>query len=266
MMSYLDHIQRLYVIDNSVVPDQQLIDQLILINKIEYVSNHGNKGIAQALNQGCNLALSDGFTWILTMDQDSSFHADHTSEFISLVDTFDKTRIDKIGIFSPNHITNNQIISSLIQPEYMPVKVAMTSGNILNLNAFSSTGDFKEELFIDYVDHEYCLRLRKNGYEILQCNKVHLQHNLGNSKHYRLLKITATHHNFIRRYYITRNRLHVIWLYKYFDTAYCGKEFFLLFTDVVKILIVEKGKLSKFRSVIRGIRDFIIDRYGPYQY
>jgi len=263
VMSYLDQIQKLYIIDNSTACNQELINQLILVDKVEYISNYGNKGIAYALNQSCLRAIHDGFTWILTMDQDSSFDPSNFSRFLTHLKSKENL-IEKVGIFSPYHVINDNVDNNNV--DYEKVKVAMTSGNILNLRAFSIVGNFKEKLFIDYVDHEYCLRLRKFGYEVIQCNKVHLRHHLGNSQRYTILRMTATHHNYIRRYYITRNRLYVIWRYKSFDTFYCVKEFFLLMTDMVKIGLVERDKLKKIRSVIYGVKDFLIGRYGEYHY
>ena len=37
---------------------------------------------------------------------------------------------------------------------------------------------------MDYVDHEFCLRLQKIGYKIIQDDSILLKHNCGNiSKH-----------------------------------------------------------------------------------
>jgi GT2 family glycosyltransferase len=43
----------------------------------------------------------------------------------------------------------------------------MSSGNLLNLAAFKQVGAYNESFFIDYVDHEYCLRLKKKRFSIL---------------------------------------------------------------------------------------------------
>ncbi len=39
-----------------------------------------------------------------------------------------------------------------------------------------------EDLFIDSVDTEYCLRLKKNGYRVVRLNEAILYHPLGDSK------------------------------------------------------------------------------------
>jgi len=52
----------------------------------------------------------------------------------------------------------------------------MTSGNLLNLHAVKQIGGFSEDLFIDRVDQEYCLRLRMNNFRVIQVNFVVFDH------------------------------------------------------------------------------------------
>lgn len=47
------------------------------------------------------------------------------------------------------------------------------------------------DLFIDSVNHEYCLRLQKNGYKVIQLNTAIFEHNLGNRTEHFLNKGVA---------------------------------------------------------------------------
>ena len=99
----------------------------------------------------------------------------------------------------------------------------MTSGNLVNLDAFRQVGPFMDELFIDSVDHEYCIRLQINGYKVIQLNGVLLEHTLGERrKHLFIYPLNffkknksivsykiVNNHNYIRKYYMVRNRLYV---------------------------------------------------------
>jgi GT2 family glycosyltransferase len=60
--------------------------------------------------------------------------------------------------------------------------VVITSGNLLKVSAFERIGGFREDLFIDSVDFDFCLRLKKSGYRIMRCNQAILYHSLGERK------------------------------------------------------------------------------------
>ena len=82
--------------------------------------------------------------------------------------------------------------------------VVMTSGNIINLDIYKCVEGFKEWMFIDCVDFEYGLNIRKHGYTIKQINTVFLDHELGNYeiKYFLNKKIFCDNHSALRRYYI----------------------------------------------------------------
>ena len=81
ILSYLDLLDKLYVVDNSVNQDNQYL--LPSSNKIVYINNKDNLGIAKALNIAFERAIKDGYTWVLTMDQDSKFLDDNFEKLIS---------------------------------------------------------------------------------------------------------------------------------------------------------------------------------------
>ncbi len=95
-----------------------------------------------------------------------------------------------------------------------------------------------------------------------------LLHRLGNIKSIQILggKIRYTNHNYVRRYYITRNRLYVIWHYFFSYPLWCMKEIRGIFLDGIKIILFEKDKLKKVRSILMGVFDFARGRYGKVKF
>ncbi|HHT61698.1 MAG TPA: glycosyltransferase, partial [Bacteroidales bacterium] len=90
--TYLENISHLFIVDNSTTDNSALINTLPN-NKITYLPNLENLGIATALNIGCEAALNANAKWILTMDQDSKFDRFSLSDFITEANqcpTFDK--------------------------------------------------------------------------------------------------------------------------------------------------------------------------------
>ena len=259
--SYLDSLEKLYVVDNSLEDNSKFYED----KKIEYISNGKNVGIAAALNMGAKRAIQDKFEWLLTMDQDSAFDKNGIElmlEFLERVRT-DKfvqniisTKYDRIGLISPLHMT---IMNPNDQSKGIdsPLNV-MTSGNIINLAAYKKIGGFKEWFFIDGVDFDYCLNLRKHKYEIFRLNYIRLQHSLGNGiyKKFFFKEMYSLNHSSTRRYYIVRNRHYLYDLYKNDFPDYCKLELSRTRREALKILLCEDKKIEKLKAMYRGYRDY----------
>ncbi len=171
--SYIHQIEKLFIVDNSELPNYTLVNLLKKIPSVIYISNAKNEGIAKALNQGANAAIEQGFDYLLTMDDDTSVPDNMVNEMVSFVE---RHKGIPIGILAP------QSVPELVNDNYKSVFITITSGNLVNLKAFLDCGPFLDELFIDWVDHEYCMRLKRKGYEIIELSYLHIQHRLGNQK------------------------------------------------------------------------------------
>ena len=88
-----------------------------------------NVGVATALNIGAEEAIKDGFKYLLTMDQDTSFN-EGTLE--ALKEDLMNIDMSKIAILTPWHATKLEI-DKPIKKYDLPDDV-MTSANILNLD------------------------------------------------------------------------------------------------------------------------------------
>lgn len=260
IVSYLNNVDKLYVIDNSTHKNDKLLPN---ISKIKYIFNNKNVGIATALNMGAKEGIKDGYDFLLTMDQDSRFSSKNLDNMIFWLF---KNMEDDIGLISPRHIINVEQQKPKEDIEY-PLTV-MTSGNIVNLKAYEKIGGYKDFLFIDSVDFEYCLNLIDHNYKVIQLNKIELKHELGNIKTEKFLwrNITHSNHNHIRRYYITRNSLYVGKKYKDKYPEFYKRVKREIGRDIIKIILLEKDKYKKLKNMIRGYIDFKKDIKGEYKY
>ena len=260
--SYIDYIDKLYVVDNTEKKDN---GELFNFNKkIEYISNNKNLGIATALNIAANRAISDKFDWFLTMDQDSFFEKNSLKRMIDFILNYEKNdlisylfgiKYEKIGIFAPFYKLNENM-NSMLGFDF-PLMV-MTSGNLINLKIYKKIGGFKDWLFIDCVDFDYCLNLKSNGYEILQNNSCILNHNLGMTKTYRFLfkSHTSSNHSPIRKYFLVRNRHYIYDMYHNIYPQYCNLELSRTKKEAAKIILFEKHKIKKIFYMIKGYIDY----------
>ena len=254
--TYINYVEKIYIIDNSMKNNMKLSSSLNN-DKIEYVYNNKNLGIAKALNLACEKAINDGFEWILTMDQDSSFDSDGIKKYF---ETFDNMEKENIGIFSPRHILKNDTKEFDESSDFLEVDHVMTSGNLLNLKIWEEIGRFDENLFIDEVDSEICFRIIENGYKVIQLNKIRMFHELGNleKKNFFTRKISVLNHNHIRKYYIMRNKFYMLKKYKKYRLRYI----YYILNDFFKVIFYEKDKLRKLKYMFKGITDFMKNKMG----
>ena len=140
----------------------------------------------------------------------------------------------------------------------------MTSGNLLNLHILEKIGFFLEDLFIDSVDTEYCLRLYEHGYRIKRNHAVLLNHNLGEQKVYTLLwkKYTSSNHNAIRRYYMMRNRLYIWDKYSRILPSFIARDKKEALKEALKIILFEDKKISKVLYILKGCFDYKRKKFG----
>lgn len=213
------------------------------------ISNEENTGIAHALNQICQQALRLGYEWVVTLDQDSVMPPGILDEYARYTSQTD------VGIICPAIEDRNTGL------EYSPVSEGteyiaqcITSGNLVRLEAWQRVGGFTEELFIDGVDFDFCIRLRDAGYKILRTHNVRLTQEVGHARRIPLPfhhQMTLLHHSPTRLYYIARNYLYIGRRYQQRAhwTAEVAKRMFI-------VLCFERDKWQKLRHMLLGIRDY----------
>lgn len=255
--SILEQTSEVVVIDNASNSDsQKTLSNLFKDKKIKLILNNHNHGIAHALNQGVKYAILCEYQWILTFDQDSLAPPNYLNTLLSTYYSIENR--DSVAIVAPVYVTDVRTISfsntlSKSSETYNEVETTMTSGNLIDTKIFSVVGWFNEDFFIDFVDHEYCLRLRDLRFRIIESSQALLQHSLGSSStHYFFgLSIVTTNHNSIRRYYKYRNMISLLKTYPFNRLSLLIVR--ALLSEPTKILIFEQQKYPKIRSIIKGI-------------
>lgn len=261
--NYLDELDELLLVDNSSTEFSDVHKYYSDNNKVKYIPLKKNMGISHALNLGIEFASEKKANWLLTMDQDSTFNTGDLSRLVNIA-TEDIKNKPQGFIYSPRHdvpyIADESNISQVL--------TVMTSGNILNMSLIEEVGFFEEKLFIDSVDHEYCFRANKMGFGVYRVNEIMLEHGLGDITMRKLFgkDIHITNHNYIRRYYITRNILYVRKLYSKSFLRFMKFAIFYMLESIVKVGFFENDKKKKFKSMLLGLKDFIRNSYGPKEF
>lgn len=227
---------------------------------VHVVFNNENLGIASALNEGVMWAKERGYQWVLAMDQD-------TTPLDTLVEGLvavykDCSFRERIGMIGSNYIDPNTG-GICKQPGLLWKKESfvITSGSIMPVQAFEEIGPYRDDFFIDQVDHEYCLRLQRCGYEVLFSFHIGMSHPVGKIGVHRLLwkQYKTTNHKAFRRYYRMRNKTVVKREYssKLRDSVwrYARK-------DAFRILLFEDHKFLKIGAIVLGIMDGLRGKMG----
>lgn len=258
--TYIDDIDRLYVIDNTEGNDNK--KRLPRNKKIEYIFNNENLGVSTALNIGAKKAIEEEYKYLLTMDQDTTFKPGVMDKLKEVIITHD---MSNIAIVTPWH--NTKLIDEKPKEKFDDPHDVMTSGNILNLDIYQKIGGFKDWLFIDGIDIEYCMNIHKNGYKILRVNSVEIDHNLGDLFYKKLGNrlFLCTNHSPIRRYYIIRNYHYIKDMYLDYDPEYCYR-LCSQRHNIIGTMLFEKNKYKKLKKYIQGLRDYKKGVKGKYPY
>jgi len=249
------------IVDNGSDSESIKILKEIELTNTAILYNNDNHGVAFALNQGVRYAIEHHFRWVLTMDQDSIADKDMVKY---LMECAQGNRNDNAVSFSPAILLDTNNInakhSNTIEDRY----TVITSGNLLNVGVFENIGMFEEKLFIDSVDFEFCLRLKKHGYRIIRCNKAILLHSLGDNNCINVcnIKHALTVHSPFRKYYIMRNHIFITLNYLCDFPAYCIWKQVAIIRLLLQIIFLEKNKIASLHYVVKGLCDGICNKYG----
>jgi rhamnosyltransferase len=258
--SYRDQVAAVFAVDNTEQSDDEFVAALEALPGLHYLANGANLGIATALNIGSRAARDAGFAWVLTMDQDSTGTPGMVATLLHCA-MADPT----IALVSPVHqqVGGNPREA---EPGCRDVLTAMTSGNAVSLAALERVGWFMDELFIDEVDSELCLRLLRNGLRVVQAGAAELIHRVGSVKRHRFpLPSYTSNHSASRRYYIARNRAFVSRMYAHDYPQYRRAVVSATIKDVIKIVLYEHGKAQKLHMMWHGWRDCRAGRLGAFR-
>jgi rhamnosyltransferase len=216
-----------------------------------------NVGIAAALNEGVRAAREAGYPWVLTMDQDSIIGSGMIAAYAATIAAKPHAKC-----LVPNVLANG-VETSVTEGA---VDFAITSGTLLSTTVLADTGPFEEQLFIDGVDIDYSLRLRRRGHEILRVKDACIRHELGErGKAGRWVARVYATHSPLRRYYMYRNHLYLMKVYWRDFPGFVLKA--TLYQMVLLVLVAfydpEPGRSLRF--ILKGVRDFFGGRMGAYR-
>lgn len=250
-------VGHIHVVDNaSGVMSLSMIDVFKDETDISFTRLNENKGVGYALNVGVKIAKELGYSWLLTMDQDSIADKLMIESYCRVID-----RNSELVSLSPNLVINGK--SS--KKRSGAVKYSITSGNLVKMSLFDEIGLYDERLFIDCIDFDFSLRIRQAGYKIYHVHDAILQHEHGDANviHNCFSRYYASHPP-LRRYYMFRNHMYLLEKYAYKFPFFIIKSTVANLLLLVLIPIFDKNPIRGLLYAFRGICDYLKGRNGIY--
>ena len=262
LASLLPQVGAIIVVDNGSCPaDIPAQDDPTLEGRVEIMANGENRGIGAALNQGLRRASERGFSWALTMDQDSSPLPNLVAAGRRAFEAH--PRPQQLAAIGASVVDIGE--PSAPAAAYRRMTAVITSGTLQSIPIWERLGGFREDYFIDCIDTEFCLRARARGLEVIQATEAALSHRIGVPTRKWVMGrwMIPTNHSPLRRYYVTRNRVSLWRKYARSDGRFVAKDMRQTVREWIGIAFAESDRPAKLRAILAGLRDGLFGRYGP---
>lgn len=264
------------VVDNGSLNIVEIDNLLKKHKQVTLIALGKNQGIAVAQNIGIKKAIDRHSAYVWLSDQDTIYPDNYTQSMKSCINKFETTGTGSAAAYGPTFIdtTRNHvkpfvklgIIAQKFQPAPGPniVSHLIASGMIIPTEVFNKVGLKREDLFIDWVDVEWCLRAeKKHGLKIVGCGDATITHTLG----YTAAGFAGFKFNFwspFRNYFIIRNG---IYLALHSDSLYFNQRMYFLWRSfaylVLYPLVAPSERSEHIKSVWRGFWHGLIKSLGP---
>lgn len=263
IIKYKDIFEVVYLFDNTD-SNERLDNEKYFYNddRIIYISTKENEGLSVAYNNMCQKAISHGFDYICLLDQDSLINTNDLIKMIDYIKIYNRT---DAALYVPEVIykhENNYMKS--VEDKCIGVEIdwAISSGSFINLLSYQKTEGFDENYFIDRLDYDYCITVRKLGYKVIKIKNAFLYQTLGEQGNGIFKNVSQ--HSPIRHYYIFRNRF-----YFYIDKSRISNIQYLKLIIVslrhfIKIILFETCKIEKLKMMYRAWKDYQRGKMGKF--
>lgn len=227
--------------------------------RVKVLGSGRNLGLAAALNLGL-AALPTETAAVLFLDQDSVIPD-------GLIDGLAADLGDtSIGVVGPSPVdaATGKVYETLAgrHNRLGDRDVVITSGMLLRRACLERAPGFREDFFVDYVDLDFCLRLRRAGVRIVRDLALELPHSIGDVRVHTFLGRSARvgHYAAWRHYWIARNgtilireNLRALPVWAIMNTLFMSRWF-------VQLVLFEPERRTHATAFLRGLRDGLTRR------
>jgi rhamnopyranosyl-N-acetylglucosaminyl-diphospho-decaprenol beta-1,3/1,4-galactofuranosyltransferase len=278
--------EEIIVIDNDSSDDTVKVvrERFPLVTLLE---NEFNAGVGGGYAQGMEYAYKKGYEWVWLLDGDSVPQTTALEELEKAFSSLTPAH-SRVGILAScpvERLTGGRWNGFLWRGRFVKlpeglarsqepffVDSTISSGCLVSRQAITDVGLPRADFFMDFVDHEYNLRMRRAGYEIMFVPASVIYHEIGKPRVIRSPIVGAIARLFTksplgveapwRQYYMVRNELYTFW-HEFRDY----RAFFFFVLRVIRLILAmllfnDRDKIKRIRYIISGLRDGFGGRLG----
>ena len=238
------------------------------------INNEDNRGIAVAINKGIEKALVSEAEYLLIMDDDSTLADDALARMIQVCSDLQSSgeRMAAVGPCFEDKVTGRSGVFPVFRgvrterhrcsgnkSDRFRCEYLMSSGLLIPRIAIETVGLMREELFIDLVDTEWCLRARSLDWYCYVVCDAKMNHRFGSRC---LPLVNVPYRPPVRHYYIFRNSIHVLGL-PYIPLAWKLLQVTYLIRLFVLLLVLPADRFNQIRFLLKGTLDGFLGKLGP---
>ena len=276
-----EHLQRVLASIARQTPHVILVDNTPGAHKcvatsedVQCITLGDNLGIAAAQNIGIRQALAQGANVIWLSDQDTIYPTNFLADMLTSLRACQAQGI-RLAALGPSYFdTHKGSVQAFVrhtpftkffipQPGLQKVSHAIASGALIPAKVLHEVGLMQENLFIDWVDLEWCWRAKNQyGYQTICTGDVVIEHTMGDGS-IRFLWRKVGIRTPLRRYYMVRNAAHIA-LYSRSATVPIRVETFAkaFYWTLIFPLIAPSQKGQHLRATLAGLWDGLRNRMG----
>ena len=275
----LSQVDELVVVDNGSRDEvREKLIGIALPKGCCLVLLDSNLGVAAGLNRGMRVAQDRKCDFVLLLDQDS---IPGPGMVKALLDAY--LRLKQDGILAagvgpqcidpesrrPTFFVRFSAFSRRRLPcrdgsVVLQADVLITSGSLIPIWALGAVGMMDEDLFIDHVDTDWCLRARARGYPLFGVCSAVISHSLGDgTRTFWLFGTRAIHmHSPLRMYYYVRNGILLArkvsspWVWTLTELS-------RTFALSIGYVLLVSPRRAFLRMILLGLLDGVRGRRGP---
>lgn len=271
----IQQLDSLIVVDNGSViqSDLQNISSFIS-SSIVFIKLDHNLGLAAAQNIGIKESFNLNATHIVLFDQDSLIDPGFISGLLEAEAALLATSkcVAAVGplFFDPSNSVVypasvytgpflKRVPLDMLNSE-VEATFVIASGCLIRMEVLDRIGLMNDQLFIDYIDVEWCLRAKYKGFKSYMTSRAKMAHTIGENR-LNFLGRTISIHSPLRRYYLIRNSIFML-RQPYIPLGYKVREVVFNLLRFLIGLAFSKDRKKYLFFVVWGIRDGISGALG----
>ena len=244
--AFINDVDRILIWENT--PDEKKLEYRFIDNsKVEYCGD-GINSISHALNYAWIYAKSNGYDYLLSMDQDSLLVG--FSQYLKYtVYNSDAPQ----GIWAPYIIESEEDINKDAKGNKV-IPSTITSGMLVSVPLITKIGGWNETFVIDGLDVDFCFYANRLGIKTYHYLDIYLIQSYGNSREIHFWGRNITLRNYSPQRYYSIYRSHWLLMRMYPEQKYFGEFCKCYWGGMIKwIIVFEEHRIKKLFNISRGI-------------